>query len=50
MTTRLADRAAALSLALLLTLGTLGLIDHLALPEPAAAAGTLACAVAPVRG
>lgn len=49
MTTRLADRAAAFSLALLLTLGTLGLINHLALPDPAAA-GPLACAVAPVQG
>ncbi|MFO1327392.1 MAG: hypothetical protein U1F56_08535 [Rubrivivax sp.] len=48
MNTRLTDRAAALALALLLTLGTLGAIDHLAAREPASA--QWACAVAPARG
>lgn len=48
MNTRPLDRAASLALALLLTLGTLGAIDHLAAREPVSA--QWACAVAPGRG
>ena len=48
MNTRPIDRAAALALSLLLTLGTLGAIDHLAAREPAAA--QWACSVAPAKG
>lgn len=48
MYTRPIDRAAALALALLLTLGTLGAIDHLAAQEPAAA--RLACSAPSARG
>ena len=44
MKTRPIDQAAALALALLLTLGTLGAIDRLAAREPAPA--LWACAVA----
>lgn len=48
MKTRLVDQTAALALALLVTLGTLVAIDHLAQREPLAA--QWACAVAPSRG
>lgn len=48
MKTRPTERLAALALALLLTLGTLGAVDRLAAREPASA--QWACAVAPSRG
>lgn len=48
MNTHLAARATSFALALLLTLGTLGAIDHLAAREPMSA--QWASAVAPVRG
>ena len=48
MNTRLAARTTSFALALLLTLGTLGAIDHLAAREPMSA--QWASAVAPVRG
>lgn len=48
MKSRPIEQAAALTLALLLTLGTLGAIDHLAVRE--AAAAQWACGVAPARG
>lgn len=48
MNTRLAARTTSFALALLLTLGALGMIDHLAAREPMSA--QWASAVAPVRG
>lgn len=47
-TPHLTDRAAAFALALMLTLGAAGAIDHLAAREPASA--LWAAAVVPVRG
>lgn len=48
MTPRPIDRAAAFALALMITLGTAGAIDHLAVREPASA--LWAAAVVPARG
>ena len=48
MSIRPIQHLAAFALALLVTLGTLGAIDHLAAREPMSA--QWACAVAPARG